>query len=171
MTDWSAAHPLLAERVQALQAMYARRYAPETLVVTSILRSDAQQIALFAQGRQSLAQVNVLRAAAGMTPIDVKANAHRVTNCDGVHNRSRHQGVLYEGRMVSRAVDLAPSWDADGPGTGKPIIDWNDRGRFNRIGPLAESVGLMWGGNWISFQDLPHVELPADVPNTAAVAA
>lgn len=163
MTDWSAAHPTLATRVQALQAMYTKRFYPEMLVVTSVLRSDAQQIALFAQGRQSLAQVNVLRAAAGMTPLDVLANAHRVTNCDGVRSRSRHQGVLYEGRMVSRAVDLAPAWDKDGPGPGKPIIDWNDRGRFNRIGPLAEAVDLVWGGNWTSFQDLPHVELGADV--------
>lgn len=159
MTDWTAAHPLLAERVQTLQAMYARRFAPEVLVVTSLLRSDAQQKALYAQGRMSLEVVNTLRIAAGMQTIDAKANAHRVTNADGVHSRSNHQGVSFRGRMVAVAADLAPSFDPDGPGPGKPVIDWQDESRFRRIGPLAEAVGLEWGGNW-AHVDLPHVQLP-----------
>lgn len=158
MTDWTAAHPLLATRVQALQAMYARRYAPEVLVVTSLLRSDAQQKALYEQGRSALAIVNPLRIAAGMQPIDVKQNAHRVTNADGVRTRSNHQGVPYQGRMVAVAADLAPAFDPDGPGPGKPVIDWQDESRFRRIGPLAEAVGLEWGGNWAQV-DLPHVQL------------
>lgn len=160
MTDWAAAHPKLAERVQLLQAMYARRFSPEVLVVTSLLRSDAQQKALYAQGRMSLAVVNQLRAVAGMQPIDLKANAHRVTNADGVRSRSNHQGITYQGRIVAVAADLAPTWDPDGPGPGKRAIPWEDESRFRRIGPLAEAVGLEWGGNWRQV-DLPHVQLPA----------
>lgn len=164
MTDWNAAHPVLAKRVQALQALYAKRFAPEQLVVTSVLRSDAQQAALWAQGRYSITMTNTLRKAAGMAPITADANSRVVTKCDGLTNRSRHQGVLLAGRMVSRAVDVVPAWDPDGPGPGKFAIDWSDRRRFARIGPLAEEVGLVWGGSWHSFEDLPHLELPVEVP-------
>lgn len=170
MTDWSAAHPLLAERVQALQAMYDRRFAPEKLIVTSLLRTDAQQAAYFAQGRQSLAAVNALRLKAGMQPISEKENRGRVTNADGVHTRSNHQGVTYKGRLVAVAADLAPTFDPDGPGPGKRVIPWEDEARFRRIGPLAEAVGLEWGGNWAQV-DLPHVQLPSAIRNATAVAA
>ena len=42
----------------------------------------------------------------------------------------------------------------------------NIRGRewevsfFNTVGPLAESLGLSWGGRWTDFTDRPHLYLP-----------
>ncbi len=49
------------------------------------------------------------------------------------------------------AVDIAPLRN------GK--IDWNYREAFLAINDEAEKVGLLWGGDWGKFVDLPHVEL------------
>jgi len=57
-------------------------------------------------------------------------------------------------RLPSLAVDIAP-WP----------IDWNDHKRFWYMGGLVMGVAakmgikIDWGGNWISFIDLPHFEL------------
>lgn len=42
-------------------------------------------------------------------------------------------------------------------------LDWTDS-RYLKIGPWAKKAGLSWGGNWKSFRDMPHVELP-NLPN------
>ena len=42
-------------------------------------------------------------------------------------------------------------------------IDWTDS-LYLKIGKWAKQAGLAWGGNWTSFRDLPHVELPG-LPN------
>lgn len=162
--DLAALHPLLAERWLQLKEEYERKYAPELLIATSGLRRDSQQIALYAQGRRPLYEVNALRKVAGYAPITAAENEEErdiVTFADGIRKRSDHQGVLYEGRLVAVALDVAPALDPDGPGPGKPVIPWKDIPRFERIGPLAKLVGLDWGGNWTPRKrDLPHVYLP-----------
>ncbi len=65
----------------------------------------------------------------------------KVTNARG--GFSNHNFAL--------AVDLCPFVN------GKP--QWNDTKTFNRIGALAESFNLRWGGSWKHLADLPHVEL------------
>ena len=51
----------------------------------------------------------------------------------------------------ARAVDVAVivggkvSWDAV---------------QYAPLGPLAERHGLVWGGNWKTLRDYPHLELP-----------
>jgi peptidoglycan L-alanyl-D-glutamate endopeptidase CwlK len=49
------------------------------------------------------------------------------------------------------AVDICPVRN------GK--LDWNWRTAFLTIDSEAEKVGLLWGGDWHKFLDLPHVEL------------
>lgn len=172
--DRAALHPVLLERLDALLEDYAKVYPGEKLIVTSGLRSDKQQAAYYAQGRQPLQVVNALRAAAGMSPIADAENGHTVTNADGVRVRSNHQGKVYDGKVLGRAADVAPVYDHDAldchnrrlPAGG---VDWDDIKRFDRIGILAESCGLKWGGRWRDKQgapkpDRPHVELPEDVP-------
>lgn len=39
-------------------------------------------------------------------------------------------------------------------------IPWGDSSLFKRVGKLAQSIGLEWGGAWTSFVDLPHCEAP-----------
>lgn len=45
-------------------------------------------------------------------------------------------------------------WDAGEASRPMPILAWQKFGR------LARESGLIWGGDWASFKDLPHVELP-----------
>ena len=37
--------------------------------------------------------------------------------------------------------------------------NWDIR-HYDKIGPLGESLGLVWGGRWKNFPDRPHFELP-----------
>lgn len=36
-------------------------------------------------------------------------------------------------------------------------IDWTES-KYVVIGPIARKHGLVWGGDWASFKDLPHIE-------------
>jgi hypothetical protein len=57
----------------------------------------------------------------------------------------------YSNHNFGLACDIAPVPN------GK--IDWNWREAFLAINDEAEKVGLLWGGDWTKFIDLPHVEL------------
>jgi hypothetical protein len=67
----------------------------------------------------------------------------RVTNARG--GQSNHN--------YGTAVDVAPSKD------GK--IDWDDDDAFEVIGQEGKSLGLEWGGDWRTFVDRPHLQIPA----------
>lgn len=58
----------------------------------------------------------------------------------------------YSNHNYGLAVDLCPFVN------GRPA--WDFRDGFIAIGKAAEVVGLAWGGDWVKFIDLPHVELP-----------
>ena len=38
--------------------------------------------------------------------------------------------------------------------------EYDDASFFSRVGALAKSIGLGWGGDWTSFVDRPHLYLP-----------
>ena len=148
----SDAHPVLASAVRELMEMYAIRFAPWQLVITSVYRTVAEQEALYSQGRvASKLELNAVRERAGLPPIYDDAEAHRiVTNV----RHSRHN------QHPAEAVDLAVAIDHDGPsGPLKPVIDWNTASRYEAMGALSERLGLVWGGRWRQ-RDLCHVELP-----------
>lgn len=67
--------------------------------------------------------------------------------------RSKHLPQPPHG--LSLAVDCAPTEYL----THK---SWVPRGKhWQTLGDLAHQVGLKWGGDWVSFYDAPHLELPA----------
>ena len=72
----------------------------------------------------------------------------KVTNVDGVRTKSQHQ--------KGRAVDLT---FLDELGR----ISWAEHHPWDTYGACARAAGLKWGGDWKSFKDRPHVELPATV--------
>jgi uncharacterized protein YcbK (DUF882 family) len=117
---------------------------PIPYVVTSTLRTIAEQQALHAQGRKALVEVNALRTIAGMRLIGEKENGYTVTNCDGVLKRSNHQS--------GKAIDVVPA----GMG-GRPTWPPGSDPRWEMIGKAAEEAGLSWGGRWAS-PDYPHSE-------------
>jgi peptidoglycan L-alanyl-D-glutamate endopeptidase CwlK len=123
-------------------------------VVTSTLRTLDEQIALYAQGRQPLAAVNVLRAKAGMAPIVQRLardgslhsdNDYTVTNCDGWKFKSNHQS--------GRALDITPEENGGAV--------WPDPAdpRWKQIADVMKRAGFAWGGDWPQFPDYPHYEM------------
>lgn len=67
-----------------------------------------------------------------------------VTQLDGVTRRSKHQ----EGQAVDCTfvgVDGRPRWVDSDP--------------WALYGAMARSQGLVWGGDWRTFKDRPHIEL------------
>jgi peptidoglycan L-alanyl-D-glutamate endopeptidase CwlK len=66
----------------------------------------------------------------------------KVTNARG--GQSNHNFGL--------AVDVCPFVN------GKP--QWEDNATFQKIGKEAKLLKLEWGGDWVKFNDRPHVQLP-----------
>lgn len=57
------------------------------------------------------------------------------------------------------AVDL---W-AYKPGTLRPAFDTKDPetlARYHEIGAAGKAHGLVWGGDWTTLRDYPHLEVP-----------
>lgn len=82
-----------------------------------------------------------------------------VTNADGIVKKSNHQphadGLGHAVDMCF-LVDGQPSWDEHLP--------------WALYGAMAKSQGCVWGGDWKSITDRPHVELPDGVPDTGTPA-
>ncbi len=79
-------------------------------------------------------------------------------------NKLYAQGRTTKGKIVTykkggqsrhnlgEAVDVVPIIN------GQP--SWSESFNWSRIGKWAAQVGLDWGGNWKTFKDRPHLELP-----------
>lgn len=78
------------------------------------------------------------------------ASGSIVTNCKGSSYSSPHQWGV--------AFDFIRN-------DGKGAYNDND-GFFAKVGSVGISLGLEWGGNWTSFKDKPHLQLPKYLPNS-----
>ena len=97
--------------------------------------------AIITQGARTTARQQALYAQGRTRPGKI------VTNADGVRRTSMHQR---QHTGYAHAVDLA--WIVDAR------VTWD--GPWALLGELARAEGLVWGGDWTSFRDQPHVELP-----------
>lgn len=141
----------------ALKALAELKSKGIQVVVTYTYRTEAEQGALFAQGRRPLAEVNALRKKAGLYEIkeylgkDKKVhsdNEYTVTKCDGVRSKSAHQ--------TGRALDVVPDLD---PGEGsRPGWPAPADPRWGKIAAVFKAHGFEWGGDWKTFPDFPHYE-------------
>lgn len=74
----------------------------------------------------------------------------KVTNADGVKNKSNHQA---KADGYGHAVDIVPY-----------PVDWNTTSKFRAIADAMKQaakdlgVKLEWGGDW-KFTDMPHFEV------------
>lgn len=89
------------------------------------------------QGLRTYAEQNALYAQGRTKP------GKRVTNARG--GQSNHNFGL--------AVDVCPF------AGGKPLWD-APQSTWRAIGAAGKAEGLEWGGDWKSFVDLPHLQLP-----------
>jgi hypothetical protein len=146
--------PSLQQKIKAFAIAMYRAGIP--FIITCTARIVDEQVALYAQGRKSLEDVNRLRAIAGLAAINGTQNKNRVTWT----LQSNHLIDLEDGNPdndKSRAFDIAIS-----PG-GKPVwelkVDVNNDQKpdYEQAGLIGESVGLRWGGRF-SKPDMPHFE-------------
>ena len=136
--DLDHCEPELKSRFLALKADFEAKTGRQ-LFLTCTYRSPAKQAELYQRGRRGI------------------AGEGKVTNCDGVKIKSRHNF------FPSQAVDVCVDTD---PGPGKVIV-W-DKAAYAPLGPLSKVHGLKWGGDWNgngrsddeNFLDCPHLELP-----------
>lgn len=131
--DLKLAHSEMIKRFSRLTTAYAERHPGKSLIITCVYRSPDEQNRLYQLGRN------------GNEIID---HSKIVTNINGVTRLSNHN------KYPSRAVDVAVC------NGGKVTYTEAD---YYPLGPLAKEFELVWGGNWVSFSDLPHLELPKDV--------
>lgn len=130
MRDITALHPRLQEKLTLLREECKKHGI--NILFSECLRTIAEQDALYAQGRT------------------VPGNI--VTNAKGSTYSSQHQWGV--------AADFYLDQDIDGDGDKKDDAFNNSTGLFERVGQIAKSIGLAWGGDWTSFKDRPHVYLP-----------
>lgn len=122
------------------------------IMVTQIERSDAIQTAYYAQGRQSLSEVNRLRKIAELYLIDEKENSRTVTKAKA--GETPHCGF---------------AWDFC-PLKGNKL-DYDNLTVIKRCGQIAREISLdgyelVWGGDFNDngiaddkFVDRPHIQL------------
>lgn len=108
----------------------------------------------------------VFDAALQRTPFDL-----RVT--EGLRSLARQEALVAAGlsrtmnsrHLTGHAVDVVPLWDADADGvlTTAELYNWR---AYHQIAPVIKQVAkelgvpIEWGGDWKSFKDGPHWQLP-----------
>jgi len=107
--------------------------------IYSTYRSRAVQKALYAQGREPLEVVNLLRQEAKLEPIDERKNRYVVTK------------LIVSAHNYGFAADFVPVVD------GKP--QWYNDELWLRCGCIALNLGMEWGGLWKGFVDKPHIQM------------
>ena len=130
MRDMTALHP----RLQTKAALLKEECKKQGIRIQfgECLRTKAEQDALYAQGRTAPGTI--------------------VTNAKGNTYSSQHQWGI--------AVDFYLDMDVDGDGAKKDDAYNISSGLFDRVGAIAKTVGLGWGGDWTSIKDRPHLYLP-----------
>lgn len=123
-------HPRLQEKITELKKKCSEQGI--TIGISECLRTVAEQDALYAKGRTAPGKI--------------------VTNAKGTTYSSQH--------MWGIAADFYLDMDVDGDGSKSDDAFNNNTKLFNKVGAIAKSIGLGWGGDWTSFKDLPHVYLP-----------
>lgn len=137
-------NPALGKLIVQLCEKFDAQFPGWHLEITQGLRSVDEQQALYAQGRETTANVNVLRADVNWAPITDAANIVVTEAAPG-----------YSWHGFGLAADVAPE-----SATG---IDWNANDvRWQWIVGAGEGLGLKSG---ISWKDEPHFQL-ANIPVT-----
>ena len=112
------------------------------VLVYCTYRGPIEQAALYAQGRRPIAEVNKLRAEAGISKLFPGQNKKIVTKAKPFW--SMHQYAI--------------AWDAAPMEAGK--IVWNTKSPlWQPMGMCARKLGIEWGGYWTRFLDMPHFQV------------
>ena len=157
-------HPEL----QTKYLMYAGKMgeAGVPFALNCVIRTRAEQDAFFAQGRDSLEDVNAKRMTAGMRALhDVKTRDGKIITAEAqnivvTHTRlSRHfpgpDGYSRAFDIMILRGDKRPTWDVKWDGDNDGIPDYLEAAK------IGKECGLIAGGiDFGSFHDWPHFQLP-----------
>jgi len=146
--------PNLQLKFAAFSAKMAEAGIP--FMLTCVIRLPIEQVALYAQGRESLDDVNTKRAAAGMYLFKTDAeNAFIVTKTlnsphfpDPVTGKSHAYDIA-----ILKGDGKTPTWDS------KWLDDKTNIPSYLEAARIGKLIGLNPGGLWTgNFQDWPHYQ-------------
>lgn len=127
------------------------------VIITSTLRSGAEQWAYFVQGRKSLNFVNQARAQAELPPITQRENRIITYKMLSAHE----MGLAFD---VALRKHGAIVWEI------KADVNENHIPDYEEIGAIGEALGLKWGGRF-KHRDYVHFEYSADQQRSVERAA
>lgn len=106
--------------------------------------------------------VRVIKKAAELTKLDfIVVEGRRTLERQKQLKAAGATTILKSRHITGHAVDLVPVLD------GKPRWDWP---LYRKLAPFiwaaarAEKIPVEWGGDWKSFPDAPHWQLPRRKP-------
>lgn len=140
--DMDRLHPLVREKADEFKADCKLMGIP--IMVVETIRSHEVQVAYYAQGRETLDNVNAKRRLAGLPVIKMHQNRIITNAIESIHE----YGCALDFALL---INGRPSWDD------KADINDNQRDDYNEIGQIAKSHGFKWGGDF-SFRDLAHIQ-------------
>jgi peptidoglycan LD-endopeptidase CwlK len=121
--------------------------------ITDTLRTNAEQIALYANSRKPLAEINALRKAAGM-PATTAAEATKWLTDAKDATRSYHgYGLAFDWVLLDPSGTKAV-WEKGADFNKNQQRDWFEVAALTRDIPGLES-----GAYWSSKIDLPHCQM------------
>lgn len=129
MRDINALHPELQQK--ALKLAEKCKKSGIGIKFSECVRTKEEQDLLYAQGRTRPGNI--------------------VTNAKGSSYSSQHQWGI--------AVDFYLDMDIDGDGAKADDAFNNSTHMFEKVGAIAKSIGLGWGGDWTGLKDTPHLYL------------
>lgn len=132
------------------------------VIVTDVDRQYEVQVALYAQGREALENVNKLRSRANLPSITHKENKNKVTwtlASRHIINLSNEDST----DDLSHAIDFG-ILDKNGKYMGdiKADVNMDNKQDYIQLGALAKKIDkdIIWGGDWKKSKDYPHYEEP-----------
>ena len=123
------------------------------LVVNETKRSQDVQTAYFKQGRRPLDEVNKYRKIAGLWATNESENKKIITNVVEVNTKDSHGAGL--------AMDVVPNGDWGCSEKLQKLI-WQlvqDANEYYKTYLESKNASIIWGGNWKSIYDWPHIEM------------
>ena len=132
-------------------------------IVTNISRLFYEQVALYAQGRFPIREINILRSKAGLYLLGDKESKKIVTwtlcsehiidlgDADPGNDKSRAFDIA-----LKRVVDRGVHWDV------KIDVNGNDVPDYEELARIGEKVGLVAGARF-GTPDYPHFQRPRGV--------
>jgi hypothetical protein len=132
------------------------------VVETCVKRKLEEQVALYAQGRESFNEICKLRDYAGLWPI-AEDEAAKVITWTFLSKHIAQYAMPRDHKDFGKvlAVDFALKHFVDGKSklywNSKVDVNENEVPDFEEAGAIFEHHGFVWGGRW-STPDRPHIE-------------